>query len=183
MKEIGATIAAEVDISQAPIDTRFAELHGQPLDAFLVTPLAEKSAEVIKAIRGDGFQQVIIGGNSFNTPDMATLAAGAVEGAFVGAAWNPAVGNTESKRFVEAFTEVHGNAPDLFAAQGYSSVYLLLDAVRRAGSTAGPALQAALASIEDVDTPLGSVGMSSNREVTHDPVVQRFEAGKLVVLP
>jgi branched-chain amino acid transport system substrate-binding protein len=79
--------------------------------------------------------------------------------------------------------EKYGSEPDLFAAQGYSSVYLLLDAVKRAGSVDHAVLRDALAATKDLSTPLGGLTMSPIREVEHAPVAQRFEGGKLVVLP
>ena len=180
--DIGASMLVEVDVSQTPVQDRLEELQGQPLNAFLITPLMDQSVEIVRAIREGGFQQIIIGGNSFNTPGMAE-AGSALEGAYVGSAWNPSLDTPASTRFVEAFRERFESEPDLFAAQGYSSVYLLLDAVRRAGTTEATAVRQALASTAGVETPLGEVTMSSKREVVHDPVVQRFEGGRLVVLP
>jgi branched-chain amino acid transport system substrate-binding protein len=170
-------------VSQTDLASAFPDLHSKPLNAFLVTPLVDKSVEILKAIRGDGFGQIVIGGNSFNTLGIADAAGPAVEGAYVGAAWNPGVESAASKRFVDAYTKKYGMAPDLFAAQGYSSVYLLLDGLMRAGTTEHAALRDALAAIKDVETPLGSVTISANREAVHEPVIQRYDAGKLVVLP
>ncbi len=180
---IGGKMYAEVDVANTDIKSALPSLHGKSLDAILITPLVAKSVDIVKAIRADGFQQIFIGGNSFNTPSIASEAGTAVEGAYVGSAWNPGVDTSASKRFVAAYTERFGEAPDLFAAQGYSSVYLLLDAVKRAGTTDGPALRDALAGIKDVGTPMGSMTMSDNREAVYEPVVQQFEAGELVVLP
>ena len=183
IEAIGGQISSEVDVANTEIAAALPDLHGQPLDAVLITPLLAKSADVVKALRNDGFQQVLIGGNSFNSPDMATATGGAVEGTYVGAAWNSDEDTTASKDFVAAYTKRFQSAPDQFAAQGYSSVYLLLDAVQRAGSTSGAAVRDALASLQGVDTPLGSVTMSDTRQAEYTPVVQRFEGGQLVLLP
>ena len=102
MEAIGGTIAAEVDVAQGDLPTRFPELQGLGLSTFLVTPLVDQAAEILQAIRGAGFQQTFIGGNSFNTPGIVEQAGGAVDGAFVGAAWNPGLGSEASERFVEA---------------------------------------------------------------------------------
>ena len=183
MDQIGGTIVSEVDVATTDIQSTFAHLHGKSFNAFLITPLVDESVDIVKALRAGGFQQTIIGGSSFNTPSIADKAGNAVEGAYVGAAWNPGVDSAASKSFVKAYTDKYKTAPDLFAAQGYSSVYLLLDAVKRAGVTNGPAVRVALASVADVETPLGKVSMSPDRESVHTPVVQRFEGGKLIVLP
>lgn len=182
IENIGASIEFEVDVSETPIEERLEELHGQELDAFLVTPLVEQSVPIVQALRGDGFEQIIIGGNSFNTPEI-TQAGDAVNGAYVGAAWNPGLESEASERFVEAYRERFDEDPDLFAAQGYSAVYVLLDAVKRADSTNHAEIRDALAEVSSVETPLGNISMSDRREALHDPVVQRIESGKLVALP
>jgi branched-chain amino acid transport system substrate-binding protein len=183
IEAINGQIVTEVDIENTDIAAALPELHTKSLDTVLITPLLAKSAEVVKALRGDGFQQVFIGGNSFNTPDMANAAGPAVEGTYVGAAWNAGQESGASKDFVAAYQERFNAAPDVFAAQGYSSVYLLLDAVKRAGATDGPALRDALGALQGVETPLGSVTMTDGRQAKYAPVVQRFEGGKLVILP
>lgn len=178
----GGSIVAEVDLAKGAA-TDVAALRGQPIDVFLVTPLVDAAVPVLRAIRDAGFAQPIVGGNGFNTPDIARLAGAAIEGAYVGAAWNPGVDTATSRAFTQAFTAQNGTAPDLFAAQGYTSILLLFDALKRASATTPPALRDALASTRDLDTPLGRLSMSDRREATHPPVTQQYRGGKLVVVP
>jgi branched-chain amino acid transport system substrate-binding protein len=178
----GGTILKEIDVAKSDINGELAGLQGQSFDAFLVTPLLDTSAAALKAIRAAGFQELVIGGNSFNTPDIDSLSGGAAEGAYVGAAWNPGEDNPTSRGFVGAYTEEFGHAPDQFAAQGYSTVYVLADAERRAGSGDHAAVRDALAATKDLATPLGSLSISDKREAQHEPVVQQYQGGKLVVV-
>jgi branched-chain amino acid transport system substrate-binding protein len=183
VEDIDGMVAIEVDVASQPLDAALPLLREADPDAFLITPLVNQAAEIVATLRANGFDQVIVGGNSFNTLAISGTAGDAVEGAFVGAAWNPAVDTEASRRFVSAYTAKYGAAPDLFAAQGYSSVYLLVDAVKRAGSTDPAALRDALAATSGVETPLGDISMSGHREAEHEPVVQRFEGGELVLVP
>ncbi|MGE0229200.1 MAG: ABC transporter substrate-binding protein [Dehalococcoidia bacterium] len=179
----GGSLLTEIDVATAAIDEALGRLEAEQVDVFLVTPLVETSAPVVRAIRAAGFEQPIVGGNGFNTPDIAQLAGTAIEGAYVGAAWNPGVGTETSRAFVRAFSEEYGSAPDLFAAQGYTSVYLVVDAARRAGAATPSSLRDALAQTRDLDTPLGSLSISDRREATHSSVMQRYRNGQLVVVP
>jgi branched-chain amino acid transport system substrate-binding protein len=182
---VNGSVVAQVDVSQ---ETDLAAvLEGLSrgivaIDAFLVTPLVGQSAEIVNAIRAAGFAQPIVGGNSFNTLDIARLTGAAIEGAYVGAAWNPVLSSPRSRGFVDAYVQAYGAPPDQFAAQGYSSVYILADAARRAGSTDAAALRDALAATNDLDTPLGSLSMSPTRDALHAPVVQRYADGALTVV-
>jgi branched-chain amino acid transport system substrate-binding protein len=182
---INGAVVAEIDISR---ETNVpAVLDGLRrgtvlVDAFLVTPLVDQSAKIVTAIRDAGFSQPIVGGNSFNTLDIARLTGSAIEGAYVGAAWNPTLTSSRSRSFVDAYSRAYGGPPDQFAAQGYTSVYILADAVRRARSADAVTLRDALAATQDLDTPLGSLSMSSNRDAVHLPVVQRYVNGQLTVI-
>jgi len=178
----GGSMIAEIDLARTTA-AEVATLRGQPIDVFLVTPLVEAAVPVLQAIRGAGFTQPVVGGNSFNSLDIAALAGPAVEGAYVGAAWNPGVEGATSRAFVEAFTTEYGHAPDQFAAQGYTSVLVVFDALRRASATTPSALRDALAVTRDLDTPLGRLSMSDKREAVHPPVTQQYRNGKLVVAP
>lgn len=179
----GAKIVAEVDLARDSAATaKLSVLKGVAFDGFLVTPLVEKSAEILKALRAAGFSQIVVGGNSFNTLDIARLAGDAVEGTYVGAAWNPNIALPASQRFVQLYRGAYGEAPDLFAAQGYASVYVLADAVRRARSIEASAVRAALAATKDLETPLGALSFDDKRDAVHSPVVQRYRGGKLVVV-
>jgi branched-chain amino acid transport system substrate-binding protein len=178
----GATIVREIDVAKQDLAAELARLQGQTFDTFLVTPLVAKAAPALLAIRAARFQQPVIGGNSFNTLDIARIAGSAAEGAYVGAAWNPGSTSKTSVAFTEAYRAKYGYAPDQYAAQGYTSVLVAFDAARRTvGSTLS--LRDALAATRDLDTPLGVLSMSARREAVHAPVVQQFRNGQLVVLP
>ncbi len=179
---VGKTPLAEVDVAKDDIATALIELEGQSIDAFLITPLVNTSALALQVIRGAGFQQIVIGGNSFNTLDIVRLTGVGVEGAYVGAAWNPGLGTPASEAFVEAYTEAYGQAPDQFAAQGYASVQVLADAVSREDSAEHAAVRDALAATRDLDTVLGVLSISKEREAVHAPVVQQYKNGQLVVI-
>ncbi len=178
----GATIVREINLATQDLAAELARLQGETFDTFLVTPLVAKAAPALLAIRAARFQQPVVGGNSFNTLDIARIAGSAAEGAYVGAAWNPALTSKTSTAFTEAFRAAYGYSPDQFAAQGYTSVLVVFDAARRtAGSTLS--LRDAIAATRDLDTPLGVLSISAAREAVHSPVVQQFRNGQLVVLP
>src|SRR6185295_13825168 len=98
-----------------------------------------------------------------NTPEIAHQASDAAEGVYVGAAWNVANKSPQNTRFVDAYIQAYGVAPDQFAAQGYASVQLLTAAVRRANSVSPDAVRAALVGLRGISTPLGDVTFAANR--------------------
>jgi branched-chain amino acid transport system substrate-binding protein len=179
----GGTIRNEIDVATANLGVELDRLTGKTFDAFLVTPLFETSATVLMAIRAAGFQHLVVGGNGFNTLDIARLAGPAVEGAYVGAAWNKGSTAAASVTFVAAFVAAYGHPPDQFAAQGYSSVFVVLDAIKRSSAQGTPSLRDALAATQNLTTPLGVLSISERREAVHLPVVQQYRNGQLIVVP
>lgn len=176
----GGTIVKEVDVSKESDIT--GGLSGLQFDSALVTPLLDKAVAILKALRGAGYMQTVIGGNSFNTQAIATMAGDAAEGAYVGAAWNAGIMTPQNTRFVDAYMQAYGTAPDQYAAQGYASVQLLAAAVRKANSASPSAVRDALASLKGVSTPLGDVSFAANRYAVYTPVVQQYRGGQLTVL-
>jgi branched-chain amino acid transport system substrate-binding protein len=127
--------------------------------------------------------QTIIGGNGFNSPAVLANAGPAAEGLVVGAAWNISSTLPENQTFVANFNAKYGEAPDQFAVQAYSGVYILAEAIKQAATTTDrAALRGALAAIKDLPTPLGSFSFTEGRDADHAPVVQLVKDGKFTVL-
>lgn len=180
---IGSPAAREIDVSRTPdVLAQVRALADEQIDGFLITPLIGQSAVIVKELRAAGFLQTIVGGNSFNTLDIVPQSGGAVDRAYVGAAWNPDVPSPASRTFVDDYTKAYGKAPDLYAGQGYASLQVLADALMRAGTSEPKALRDALAASNDVQTVLGVLSFSAGRDAVHAPVVQQFRDGKLAVV-
>jgi branched-chain amino acid transport system substrate-binding protein len=76
----------------------------------------------------------------------------------------------------------HGRQPEHFAAESHAAIYVLVDAVRRAGSTSPEAVRDALATTKNLDTVLGSLSMSAEGDAVLQPVFQQFQSGRLAIL-
>ena len=80
-----------------------------------------------------------------------------------------ASGGTEGiKKFITAYNKEYGHDPEnAFAALGYNSVYLLADAIKRAGSTDAQAIKKALEETKDFSGITGSITFAA--ELTCPP--------------
>lgn len=151
-------------------------------DAIVVSALIEAAIPLVTQARELGIDQPIIGGNGFNNPKLMADAGAAAEGVVVGAAWNSASDNPENQAFLAAYEEKFGAQPDQFAAQAYSALYLIDEAVRSDCSAERSDLRDAIAQLKDVPTPLGAVSINKDRDAEHPAVVQHVEDGKFAVL-
>ncbi len=151
-------------------------------DAIVVSALIEAAIPLVTQARELGIDQPIVGGNGFNNPKLMADAGDAAEGVVVGAAWNSASDNAENQAFLAAYEEKFGAQPDQFAAQAYSALYLIDDAIRSNCSAERADLRDSIAQLTDVATPLGAVSINENRDAEHPAVVQIVKDGKFAVL-
>ncbi|UGS34017.1 ABC transporter substrate-binding protein [Capillimicrobium parvum] len=151
-------------------------------DALFVSALAPDAVKVMKAARRIRALRAVpfIGGNAFNAPGLIAQGGRAAQGAISGAAWIATEDTPGNAAFVAAFRARFGTAPDQFAAQSYTGVKLLAEAIRRADSSDPRAIRDALAGLRDVDTVLGRFSFGPDREPQYTPVVQQIRGGRYV---
>jgi len=148
--------------------------------AIVVSALAEEAAGIMSQGRQLGIPDSVpfIGGNGFNSPQLARLAGPAAEGAISGAAWFVTGDAQGNKAFVDAYKAKYGANPDQFSAQAYAGVYLMATAIKNAGASSSAAIRGALVNLKDVDTVLGKFSFTPDREPVHPPIVQVVRNGE-----
>jgi branched-chain amino acid transport system substrate-binding protein len=193
LQKNGITILSEQTFSTSDVDFK-AQLNAVKADnpdAIVVSALAKPAQLIMQQARNDvGIDPKIhiIGGNGFNSPAVVTAAGPAAEGMIVGAAWNLNSPEPLSQKFIGAYKAATGKNPDQFAAQAYSGVYIMYDAIKRADiegkslADARTAIRDALKGTSSVDTVLGKFSFTDARDANHTPVVQIVKDGAFDVL-
>lgn len=151
-------------------------------DAIFVSGLIEAAIPLVTQARELGIDAPIIGGNGFNNPQLMADAGDAAEGVVVGAAWNSASDNPQNADFLKAFEEKYDSQPDQFAAQAYTGMMLIDDAVRSGCSAERDAIKEGLGTISDVESVLGTISINEDRDAEHEAVVQVVKDGEFTVL-
>ncbi|MEL6407182.1 MAG: ABC transporter substrate-binding protein [Chloroflexota bacterium] len=151
-------------------------------DALVVSALAAEGIQIIVQARALGYEGLILGGNGFNSPDIASEAGEDATNLIVGASWNIGGGNDLSQRFVSLFEEEYGRQPDQFSVQAYTVMWIFATAIRCEGSAESDAIRDGLFNIQDFASPLGDFSFDGEGEPFHEPVVQIFDAGDFVPL-
>ena len=80
--------------------------------------------------------------------------------------------------FVKAFNDKYGEDPELYAVTYYSAIYLLKDAMERAGSTDPSAIRDALAETDGLEVPIGTYKANDMREMIHGGTICKMVDGK-----
>jgi branched-chain amino acid transport system substrate-binding protein len=153
-------------------------------DLIVIGGLAEETANIVRQARQLGIpaSTQILGANAAISTKLAELAGAAAEGFTVGSGWFIQYDSPKNKAFVEAYRKKYNSDPDNFAAQAYTSVYIVADAVKRAGGVSDlKKLRDAIAATKDLEANNGSFAFDANREPAVAPKVLVMKGGKFTL--
>jgi len=141
-------------------------------DAIMITASSgEAATDLIKSIRKSGYKGSILGGNAFNSTTSSQIAGAAGKGAQSAAAWYSGNDSDENLEFIENYKAAYGKEPDQFAAQAYTGVELIADALENTDLTYSDtqsdrsALADSLAKVHE-ETPLGDFKFTGDHDVS-----------------
>lgn len=138
-----------------------------------------EGALICKQARGLGFTGPLIGGDAWEAPQLIEIGGAAVEGTYYSTHASPESTAPEVQAFVRKFrARWDGETPDSIAALGYDAAALLFDALRRAGTTDGPALRDALAATKDFPGVTGRITIDAQRNASKSAVILAVKDGK-----
>lgn len=111
------------------------------------------------------------------------MASGFLDGTTSVQPYDPSIDTPANKAFVEAFTKKNGTAPIMVAFESYESTRILLDAIKRAGSTEHAAIRDALAKTK-YQSILGGAPLEfdANNLLHNNAAILGIKGGKVVVL-
>ncbi|TQI66104.1 ABC transporter substrate-binding protein [Clostridium sp. KNHs216] len=95
--------------------------------------------------------------------------------------FTPTNPNEKVKAFVENFQKSYGgDKPELYASTYYSALYVLADAIKRAGSTDRNAIRDALAKTDGYEGVLATYTPNSKQEMVHQGIVCKIKGKEAV---
>ena len=187
--ELGGTIALEDSYDDKATDfsaqiTKIKALNPQP-NFYYVAAMPYNIGPLVKQFRDAGITGPIVGGDGYDTPDLVKVAGAAADNTFFTThALMDATGGTEGiKKFITDYKAEYGNDPEnAFAALGYDTVYLLVDAIKRAGSTDSAAVKSAIEATKDFKGITGAITFSAGSHVPQKGVtVIAVKGGKFTL--
>jgi branched-chain amino acid transport system substrate-binding protein len=171
-EEAGGTIVLEDSYDDKATDfsaqiAKIKALSPQP-DFYYVAAMPYNVGPVIKQMRDAGLDGPVVGGDGYDTPDLVKVAGAAANNVFftTHALIDATNGTDGIKKFIAAYKAEYGNDPEnAFAALGYDTVYLLADAIKRAGSMDAAALKKAIEATKDFPGITGKITFAAGSHV------------------
>ncbi len=181
LKANGVTVSKEIaytakDVDFAPFVT---QAKGENPDAVVASSLAGPAGKILDEVAKQMPGKRVIGGNGLNS---AALLSNANAGLMVvGTAWSKASTDKTNTDFVAAYKTKFGADPDQFAAQSYTAMIVLADALKRSGTaTDRAAVKKALEGVSGLATPLGAFSFTTDHDVKQPTFVMTVKDGQFI---
>jgi branched-chain amino acid transport system substrate-binding protein len=165
--DLGGDIVAEEFFVEGDVDfqRQLLTIDGADPQILFVPGYYTEAALIARQAVESGMRLPIIGGDGWDSKELLTIGGDAVEGSyFVGHFWK---GDAQEpiKRFVDAYRSRFGDEPDGFAALGYDSALILMEALQRL------ALRSP-ASFSSLSSPRGVAASALELEMARDSLRQ-----------
>ena len=173
LKELGGNIVIDESIQRG--DTNFAaqvtKIKPTNPDIIIFTGYYQEAALFMKEVRKQGMNQVFVGGDGCLGEELYKLGGDAVEGSMVYCGFSPEQSRPEVQRFLDAYAEKHnGELADMFSAQYNDAMYIVAEAMERAGSTDPKVYKDEMAKTKDFPGVSGVTTFGPDREPIKNPV-------------
>ncbi len=129
-----------------------------------------------------GMKMPLAGGDGWESPKLIEIGGKALEGSFYSNHYHVDDPSPAVREFVQKYEERFGAKPDSLAALGYDSARVLVDAIKRAGTTDGPQLRDAIAATKNFAGVTGNITLGPDRDpIGKKLVVLQIQGGQLML--
>ena len=129
-----------------------------------------------------GMNMPLAGGDGWESPKLIEIGGKALEGSFYSNHYHVDDPSPAVREFVQKYRARYGAVPDSLAALGYDSARVLVDAIKRAGTTDGPKLRDAIAATKNFPGVTGIITLGPDRNpIGKKLVVLQIQNGQLAL--
>lgn len=160
--------------------TRLKSFKSQP-DILFISSGPDDIGTIVKQVRDMGVQKPIIGGDGYDTPLLVKIA-GPAAANDIYFTTHVALESKGAKDFVQKYEQMFGHPPENgFAALGYDAFNLIINAIKKAGSTDPKAVKDALAATRGFAGVTGTINYPKGVRVPQKSVtIIKVDKGKFV---
>ena len=185
-KKLGGEVTSTLKYSSGDQDftAQLTELISQKPDIVFMPAYFAEGAIIMKQARELGAKFRLMGADAMDNPDTLKLGGKAAEG-FLHTTfpYDPAMPNMSpaAKRFTEAWKAAYPDKEtNVNGALGYNTYFLIIDAIKRAGTAESKAIAAALAETKDLPTALGMLTINESHDAEMPVGIIEYKDGTRV---
>lgn len=187
IKRLGGAVVAEQFFQEGDTDfkAQLTTLASAKPDAVLVPGYYSEVGTIARQAREVGLKAPLLGGDGWDSPKLVPGAGGpggALEGCFFSNHYFSSELKEEvTQTFLGAFRKKYQLDPDALAALGYDAARLLVDALKRAGTTDRAKLRDAIAATKDFPGVTGKITLDAKRNARKAALILKVEGDKFRV--
>ncbi len=178
-RELGGKISAEQAFTGGDQDfsAQLTTIRETNPDAIYVPGYYTDAGNIALQVRKLGITAPLLGGDGWDSPKLAEIGGGAIEGSFYTNHYSHQDPRGEVQEFVRKYTETYGQVPDALAALGYDSARVLFAAMKASPTLEGKDLAAAIAATKDFQGVAGTITIDKNRNARKPAVIVEMKGG------
>ena len=176
----GGTVAIEQKYGEGDKDFRaqLTAIKAAGIEGVFVPGYYAEAALIARQARDLGLTVPFMGVDGWESPELIAVGGAAVEGAYLSTHYSPENKSSTVVDFNARFRARWGVDTNALSALGYDSAMVLIDALKRAGTTEGPKLRDALAATKDFSGATGLITFDAQRNPTKSAVVLTVKDGR-----
>jgi branched-chain amino acid transport system substrate-binding protein len=184
--ELGGQVVAMETFKGGEEDFRAQLTRIKPLkpDVICIPIYYKEAALAMKQARELGIAATFIGGDGLESPTLVELGGIAVEGCVFSSHYSSEDTTPKVRNFIQAFKAKFNEEPDVNSALGYDAVYIIVDAIKRAGKADPQAIRDAMEKTKGLECVTGTITVDPQ---THNPidktiVINEVRGGRIAFL-
>lgn len=183
----GGTIVGEQVFQEGDTDfkAQLTSLSAAKPDAVLIPGYYSEVGTIARQAREVGLKVPLLGGDGWDSPKLVPGAGGpggALEGCFFSNHYfSKDLKEEATQQFLAAFKKKYDTDPDALAALGYDAGKLLVDALKRAGSTDSAKLRDAIAATKDFPGVTGKITLDEKRNARKAALILQVKGDRFGV--
>lgn len=126
---------------------------------------------IVAQARQLGMEMPLFGGDGWEAPQLYEIGGEALKNTYYTTHFYFESTEPKVQEFVKAYKAKYNENPDAMAALGYDSVFILVEAIKRAGGTESAKLRDALAATRDFDGVTGKTTIDAERNASKAAVI------------
>jgi len=180
----GGTVVLEQKYAEGDKDFRaqLTAIKADGVEGIFIPGYYAEAALIAKQARGLGLTVPLLGVDGWESSELIAIGGAAVEGACFSTHYSPESRAPAVVAFNARYRRRWGEDSNALSALAYDAAMVLADALRRAGTTDGPALRDALAATKDFPGATGAITFDAQRNPTKPAVVLTVRNGRFTFL-
>jgi branched-chain amino acid transport system substrate-binding protein len=180
----GGTIVAEESYTAGDTDfaTQLNAIREKNPESIFLPSYYGEAALIIRQARQMAMDALFLGTDGWDSTELVKVGGQATNNCYFASHFSSEQTSDKVKTFTEAYNTKFQSAPLSVAALAYDSVWLIADALRRAGRADPTALREAVAATRDFAGVTGTLGFEQGRDPRKPVIVIRVQDGKFTYL-